>query len=136
MAPVMLGLLICLSLLPVFAESGDPGNPLTTHVLDVSKGLPGRNIAAMLYRYRNGVWISIKGGITDFDGRMGYFLPQARFTPGVYKISYNLASYWTKEGKDHFHPKADIVFRIEDPKQHYHIPLLVSPFSYVTYRGS
>ena len=83
MTPVMLGLLVCLSLLPVFVESGDPGNPLTTHVLDVSKGLPGRNIAVMLYRYRNGVWIRIRGGITDSDGRMGYFLPQARFTPGV-----------------------------------------------------
>eukprot|EP00112_Aurelia_sp_Birch-Aquarium-sp1_P022316 Seg6255.3 transcript_id=Seg6255.3/GoldUCD/mRNA.D3Y31 product="5-hydroxyisourate hydrolase" protein_id=Seg6255.3/GoldUCD/D3Y31 len=135
MANLKLATLLLVALAIVFIDAA--GNPVTTHVLDVSKGLPGNNLRIQFYQLRKDKkWNLLRDGYTNNDGRLGNLITQEKFTPGIYKMVFNLAEYFKKEGKDYFHPKAEVVFKIKDPKQHYHVPLLVTPYSYTTYRGS
>ncbi|TNM91174.1 5-hydroxyisourate hydrolase [Takifugu rubripes] len=119
------------------AMAGSPG-PLTTHVLNTAMGIPASNLALHLYRQdpSTNAWSLIKTGTTNEDGRCpGLITPQA-FTSDVYKIHFETAKYWERIGETGFYPYVEIVFTINDPGQKYHIPLLLSPFSYSTYRGS
>ena len=101
---------------------------ITTHVLDTSRGRPGAGISVMLER-RTGPWELIERGTTDADGRAR--LADA-VDPGVYRITFDISAYF----RETFFPEAAIVFEVRDPAQHYHVPLLLSPFGYSTYRGS
>ncbi|HEX2831843.1 MAG TPA: hydroxyisourate hydrolase [Thermoanaerobaculia bacterium] len=100
---------------------------ITTHVLDTATGRPAANLRITLVRGEE----SLFDGVTDGDGRARVLAPEAT-TPGVYRITFDTGSY-NAEG---FFPEASIVFRIVDASQHYHVPLLLSPFGYSTYRGS
>lgn len=79
--------LVCIALFVAALETcirpvEPAGNPLTTHVLDLSKGLPGKNLLIRFYKFRNGIWVAVKAGRTNDDGRLGYLITQERFTPG------------------------------------------------------
>lgn len=100
---------------------------ITTHVLDTSRGKPAANIAITL---RRGEAVLAEGR-TDADGRMRV-LEADRVERGVYRITFATGEY-NAEG---FFPEVTIDFRIDDVAQHYHVPLLLSPFGYSTYRGS
>ncbi|MFP5246665.1 MAG: hydroxyisourate hydrolase [Thermoanaerobaculia bacterium] len=100
---------------------------ITTHVLDTARGVPARGIAVTLLR---GDAVLFRGA-TDNDGRARVLEP-TDVQPGVYRITFDTGAY----NADGFFPEATIVFRIEDVSQHYHVPLLLSPFGYSTYRGS
>jgi 5-hydroxyisourate hydrolase len=113
-------------------------SPITSHVLDTTAGKPARGIAVAVEIGR-GVdrWTELARGITDDDGRIGQFTPPlGALEPGVYRIRFFTDSYFAARGSDAFYPEIDVVVQIDEPAQHYHIPLLLSPFGYTTYRGS
>ncbi|KAM9366439.1 5-hydroxyisourate hydrolase [Symphorus nematophorus] len=116
----------------------DPPSPLTTHVLNTAMGVPGSNMTLNLYLQdaSTDAWSLITTGITNDDGRCPGLITKQMFTPGVYKIRFETAQYWESMGKNSFYPYVEIVFTIIDPGQKYHVPLLLSRFSYSTYRGS
>ena len=109
---------------------------ITTHVLDTAVGLPGKNITIRLQSNRNGSWQTIAQGITNADGRIPDLLPQQRnLTAGTYKMVFDTGSYYRLQNTKTFYPEVEILFNTFD-ETHYHVPLLLNPFGYSTYRGS
>ena len=109
---------------------------ITTHVLDTSTGIPGKNISIRLQVFKNNNWQTIAQGITNNDGRIPDLLPQQRnLKPDTYKMVFDTGSYYAKANTKTFYPKVEIIFCTFD-ETHYHVPLLVNPFGYSTYRGS
>jgi 5-hydroxyisourate hydrolase len=100
---------------------------ITTHVLDTANGRPAAGMAITLFRDRDVLF----DGETDNDGRARILEPD-RVKPGVYRLVFDTGAY----NPSGFFPEATIVFRIDNVDQHYHVPLLLSPFGYSTYRGS
>jgi 5-hydroxyisourate hydrolase len=111
---------------------------ITTHVLDVALGQPARGVAVKLELHTEGKgWVTLADRKTNDDGRVPDLLAGgARLDAGRYRLTFAVGPYFAARGVDHFHPEAAITFEIKDAAQHYHVPLLVSPFSYSTYRGS
>ncbi|MEM1388035.1 MAG: hydroxyisourate hydrolase [Pseudomonadota bacterium] len=113
---------------------------LTTHVLDTSRGSPGAGIAVTLYRIEGASRQEMAQAVTNADGRTDApILPQARFQTGRYELVFAAGEYLRQAG----HPLSDPVFLDEIPIRfgmaeaaHYHVPLLLSPYGYSTYRGS
>ncbi|XP_061622088.1 5-hydroxyisourate hydrolase [Phyllopteryx taeniolatus] len=113
-------------------------SPLTTHVLNTANGVPGAKIALSLHRLdpSTETWLLINTGLTNADGRFPGLISQQQFLCGVYKLRFETAQYWESMGETSFYPYTEIVFTVSDADQKYHIPLLLSRFSYSTYRGS
>ncbi len=106
---------------------------LTTHVLDTSIGKPGKDITIKLLNAKNEI---ISQGITNNDGRISDLLPpEKNLTPGNYKMVFDTGNYFMSNNIKGFYPEVEIQFSVEDDS-HYHIPLLISPFGFSTYRGS
>ncbi len=109
---------------------------LTTHVLDTSIGKPGRNISIRLKTFRKASWQTIAQGLTNEDGRISDLLaPGMTLPPGNYKMVFDTGGYFAAQQLKGFYPEVDIQFTIADDS-HYHVPLLINPFGYSTYRGS
>ena len=109
---------------------------LTTHVLDTSVGKPGKNISICLKMPVNGNWQTIAQGITNADGRISDLLPsQKNLVQGNYKLVFDTESYFDAQKVKGFYPEVEIQFTISDDA-HYHVPLLINPYGYSTYRGS
>ena len=109
---------------------------LTTHVLDTSIGKPGKNITIRLQQMLNGEWRTFSQGVTNADGRIPDLLPPGIvLPPSCYKMIFETGRYFQGMGVTGFYPKVEIQFSISDD-QHYHVPLLVNPYGYSTYRGS
>ncbi|MDP9192075.1 MAG: hydroxyisourate hydrolase [Acidobacteriota bacterium] len=100
---------------------------ITTHILDTAKGRPAAGVPITLFRDRDILF----DGVTDDDGRARVLEPD-RVKPGTYRLVFDTGTY----NPTGFFPEATIVFRVDDITQHYHVPLLLSPFGYSTYRGS
>ena len=114
-----------------------PRSPITTHVLDVSRGKPAAGIKVVLEAQNNGGWKELATGTTDADGRVGNLLPEgSKLEPGVYKLTFDTHSYQSSTKQEGFYPYVPIIFEVRDGTQHYHVPLLLSPYGYSTYRGS
>ena len=107
---------------------------ITTHVLDTAHGRPAAGVPIVLELDRGGGgWQELGRGQTDADGRLRTLLPEGqRPAAGVYRLTFDTAAYL--DGG--FFPTVQITFTVVDPAQHYHVPLLLSPFGYSTYRGS
>lgn len=109
---------------------------ITTHVLDTSQGKPGRGIQIELLAQTNHTWTPLAQGITDADGRVSDLLAPGRLLPpGTYKLVFHTGPYFDKNEVEGFYPLVEIIFHVRD-ESHYHVPLLISPFGYSTYRGS
>ncbi len=109
---------------------------ITTHVLDTSIGKPAQGIAIALELNNSGNWKKIASGVTNTDGRIGDLLPNEKILDaGVYRLVFNTASYFENQDIKTFYPQVTIEFEIIDAS-HYHVPLLLNPFGYSTYRGS
>ncbi len=109
---------------------------LTTHVLDTSVGKPGRNITVKLLQPANNGWQVIAEGITDADGRVTDLLPSGKsLGSGNYKLVFATGAYFAANNIKGFYPEVEIQFTVSDDS-HYHVPLLINPFGYSTYRGS
>jgi 5-hydroxyisourate hydrolase len=113
-------------------------SPITTHVLDTAQGCPAKNIHAVLeVLSKTETWDTVGEGTTDADGRINGLLPaDAPLSPGTYCLTFDVTPYFQSQDVDSFYSSIPIVFTINNPDQHYHIPLLLSPFGYSTYRGS
>ena len=102
---------------------------ISTHVLDTSIGRPAANVRLMLFQGQQ----EIGSRNTDENGRCAALLPDGvALVAGTYRLRFEVGNYF----EDAFYPEVDITFIVRDPKQHYHVPLLISPFGFTTYRGS
>ena len=104
---------------------------ITTHVLDTSRGCPAAGVPVVLERSVDAGWEPVGRGTTDADGRAGELLGTTP-EPGRYRLTFDTGSYL--EGG--FYPEVSVTFVVESGEEHYHVPLLLSPFGYSTYRGS
>lgn len=111
---------------------------ITTHVLDTSLGAPAANVAVVLeWLDAYGAGHPIGSARTDTDGRARDLLsPDVSLEPGRYRLTFDVAAYYTATRRETFYPQVTVTFEVRDATQHYHVPLLVSPFGYSTYRGS
>ena len=111
---------------------------ITTHILDTSSGRPAAGVDVLLQRRdAGGQWASIGRGTTDADGRLRTLYPDGKpLTPGVYRLTFDTASYFSDQGSASFYPEVSVVFEAVPDEKHYHVPLLLSPFGYSTYRGT
>ena len=111
---------------------------ITTHVLDTTTGRPAAGVAVRLERLgRHQEWEPVGRGSTDADGRLATLLGDAAAAPpGVYRLIFDSAAYFAASGTVAFHPHVTVEFEVVDRNAHHHVPLLVSPYSYTTYRGS
>ena len=121
---------------------------LTTHVLDTVKGGPAVGMPVELYAREvspggcaEGRWLSLRSVVTNSDGRVdGPLLSGEDFRPGHYRLVFDVDGYFRSQGADLPQPaflgKVTIDFGVADGQSHYHVPLLVSPWAYSTYRGS
>ncbi len=111
---------------------------LSTHVLDATTGRPAAGVEVRLERGDDGGWAPASQGQTDADGRLrlaGHG-GSAEFEPGVYRITFATGAYFSAYGVATFYPEVTITFEITGQGEHYHVPLLLSPYAYSTYRGS
>ena len=111
---------------------------LSTHVLDATTGRPAAGVRVRLERGSAGRWVPAGQGRTGTDGRLG--LPgdesAGPFEPGIYRITFASGAYFGARGVASFYPEVTITFEMTERDEHYHVPLLLSPFAYSTYRGS
>lgn len=109
---------------------------LSTHVLDTNLGKPAEGMSIRLMHFVNNAWYTLAQGVSNKDGRLGDMLPvEKKVVPGNYKLVFFTAPYFAAQGITGFYPKVEIDFTVFNDS-HYHIPLLLSPFGYSTYRGS
>jgi len=115
----------------------EPGiSQLTTHILDTSKGTPCNDITIRLKHFYNEVLETIAQGITNIDGRINDLLPPGVIMEkGNYKMVFETGNYFNTQNLKSFYPEVEISFTVLDDT-HYHVPLLINPFGYTTYRGS
>ncbi len=108
---------------------------ITTHVLDLSRGCPAAAVEVSLQQQVDSQWAEVGSGETDGDGRLADLGPDT-LDAGVYRLVFDTGAYFARSAVEHFHPRVEISFEVSDSTRHYHVPLLVSPFGYSTYRGS
>ena len=110
---------------------------ITTHILDVSIGSPASGISIVLDVREGGDWKQVGTGVTDGDGRVRSFLTDnVSLEEGIYRLTFETGAYFSGRSIDSFYPQVTVTFTISNTSQHYHVPLLLSPFGYSTYRGS
>ncbi len=109
---------------------------ITTHILDTTKGRPAANVTIALLRQAGDNWQEIARGTTNSDGRIANLLPkETQLELGVYKMKFHTQEYFARDATANFYPFVEIVFDVAGT-EHYHVPLLLNPFGYATYRGS
>ena len=107
---------------------------LTTHVLDTALGRPAEGVPVVLESWATDAWMPLDSGVTDADGRVRTLGP-ATARPGRYRFTFDTAAYFDATGQEAFLPEVVVVFEVVDDS-HYHVPVLLSPFAFSTYRGS
>ena len=112
-------------------------SPITTHVLDLAHGRAAAGIPVLLESQHGTSWKSIGQGATNADGRVENLLPPAApLERGQYRLSFDTKAYFDAQGGKTFYPYVCIAFEVANTGEHYHVPLLLSPYGYSTYRGS
>jgi 5-hydroxyisourate hydrolase len=110
---------------------------ITTHVLDTALGRPAEGVPVILERLSTGDVAEIIGrGATDHDGRLRDLAPLGPLIPGTYRLRFDTGTYFSEQELESFYPEVLVTFRVRGGTEHYHVPLLLSPFGYSTYRGS
>ena len=108
---------------------------LSTHVLDATSGRPASNVPLTLHRRAETGWEQVGEGVTDGDGRCRTLAPEG-LDAAIYRLVFETGAYFVASGQKGFYPEVSIVFEVTEPMRHHHVPLLLSPFAYSTYRGS
>lgn len=112
-------------------------SPITTHILDTSIGRPAAGVEVHLHRvHEGGTTVEIGRGVTNDDGRITDLLAPGSLAAGTYQISFEVERYFARDGRASFYPRVDITFVVRASSEHYHVPLLLNPYGYSTYRGS
>jgi 5-hydroxyisourate hydrolase len=108
---------------------------LTTHVLDTARGRPAAGMRVTVQVRDGDGWREVGGGVTDADGRVPG-LVAGELAAGTHRLVFATGEWFEAQGVAGFYPEVAVVCRIDDPRAHYHVPLLLSPYGYSTYRGS
>jgi 5-hydroxyisourate hydrolase len=103
---------------------------LSTHVLDTGLGEPASGVPVRLERAHDGGWVPLAAGVTDVDGRVRDLVAEDEWHAGTYRLIFDTAA------RSAFFPEVSVVFFVAEPSRHHHVPLLLSPYGYSTYRGS
>ncbi len=112
-------------------------SPLTTHVLDTARGLPAAGLTLTLEARRGASdFAPLATAVTNADGRAPDLLAPGALTPGIYRIVFQTGAWYAARGEQCFYPEVSVLFEVTDPTRHHHVPLLLCPFGYSTYRGS
>lgn len=124
-------------LISMFAAAQDSKHQLSSHILDVSKGLPATGVTIKLEQMNEETkkWIFVDEKKTDHNGRITDFLANENDNRGIYKLTYYTSDYFKSSKTESFYPFIEVVFQIKD-KSHYHVPITLSAFGYSTYRGN
>jgi 5-hydroxyisourate hydrolase len=110
---------------------------ITTHVLDTSKGRPAAGVRVTLEMKTDGGWTRLGAGATDGDGRLRTLLAAGSpLAAGTYRLTFETAAYFAAQGVTAFYPEVQVQFAVQEGGGHFHVPLLLSPYGYSTYRGS
>lgn len=110
---------------------------ITTHILDTSRGHPAAGVLVVLERREGASHRELGRGETDADGRLRTLLAAGeKLEPGVYRLTFHTGPYFAAHAAQGFYPEVTIAFEVRDGAQHYHVPLLLNPYGYSTYRGS
>jgi 5-hydroxyisourate hydrolase len=116
---------------------------ISSHVLDTARGRPAAGVVVQLERWDPAAgWQPLGAGSTDAQGRIAHFEPGLPLSAGEHRLRFETAeyfarqTYFTEQGQAAFYPRVEVTFVVTSPSEHYHIPLLLSPFGYSTYRGS
>jgi len=110
---------------------------VSTHVLDLTLGKPAKELAVRLERQESSGWRVVQAQRTDQDGRCGQLLPAGEdLSPGSYRLAFDTGSYYSSQEMNTLYPVVEITFSVREGETQYHIPLLLSPNGYTTYRGS
>jgi 5-hydroxyisourate hydrolase len=129
--------LIAILTMPAPAADDAARSPITVHVLDTSRGKPAAGMTVLLELADGKEWRELAKGKTDVDGRSDTLLPRNKaIAAGIYRITFESGAYFAESKTRTFYPRITVIFEIAEPKEHYHVPLLLSPFGYSTYRGS
>jgi 5-hydroxyisourate hydrolase len=111
---------------------------ITTHVLDLARGRPASGVPVLLELLSDaGEWQAIGLGKTDTDGRLRDLIPGGESPrEATYRLTFDTGQYFAAQNIESFYPQVTVVFSVRDREAHYHVPLLLSPYGYSTYRGS
>jgi 5-hydroxyisourate hydrolase len=110
---------------------------ITTHVLDTAAGRPAAGVPVALHARERDRWVAVGAGVTGPDGRLAGVVPDGTtLRAGVHRLRFDTAAYFARQGQAGFYPEVSVVFEVTDPSDHYHVPLLLAPWGYTTYRGS
>jgi 5-hydroxyisourate hydrolase len=109
---------------------------ISTHVLDVARGRPAADVPVHLEVKEATGYVSLRRARTDADGRVKDLVAEGNLVAGTYRLTFDTDAYFGAQGGLGFYPEAAIVFVVRDAEAHYHVPLLLAPHGYSTYRGS
>ena len=128
---------IAFALTTTIAFAQEKTYQLSSHILDVSKGLPAAGVSIKLEKFNTDkkTWSYVDEKITDKNGRIADFLSNDSKNLGIYRLTYFVSDYFKKDKIESFYPFIEVVFEIKDDK-HYHVPITLSAFGYSTYRGN
>lgn len=106
---------------------------ISTHILDTSRGVPAIGVRVSLQKQEGSTWRDIGSGITNADGR---FVFDCEKVPGVYRLNFGIEEYFKKDSIEFFFMDSVVCFKVENTNRKYHVPLLLNPYGYSTYRGT
>jgi 5-hydroxyisourate hydrolase len=130
-------LMVAMLTLAAYGAEEAERSPITIHVLDTGRGKPAASVTVILEQADGEEWREVAKGKTDNNGRIDNILPKNKpVVAGIYRITFDSGAYYAESKTKTFYPRITVYFEIVDPNEHYHIPLLLSPFGYSTYRGS
>ncbi len=110
---------------------------ITSHVLDTALGRPAVSMGVRLDALQDsGAWTTLGSSETNADGRVAFLGPSIALARGTYRLTFATGAHFAASARPVFYPLVEVVFHVEVPTEHHHIPLLLSPFGYTTYRGS
>lgn len=116
-----------------FAEQ----NPLSVHVLNLENGLPSANVEVVLEKSSGDQWVKLNQKLTGENGRITALYPENKaLEKGVYKVTFKTEAWFNQQKQQTFFPEVPVIFKVDGTVKHYHIPLLLSPYGYSTYRGN
>lgn len=128
-------LAILLSLGSVAAFAAD--NPLSVHVLNLQDGLPSPDVKVTLEKQNGGQWVMLNEGTTNEVGRISALYPANKtLETGTYRVTFKTGDWFKAHSTATFFPEVPVIFTVDGSVKHYHIPLLLSPYGYSTYRGN
>ncbi|NOK13729.1 hydroxyisourate hydrolase [Corallococcus exercitus] len=139
---ILLGLSTALlAIAPAASDAGTPAapNPLSVHVLDLQTGQPSPGVRVDLEQRSASGWQPLGSAVTDAQGRIRALVPESRlgsWRAGEYRVVFRTGEFYARKNQSTFFPEIPVVFRVDSASQHYHVPLLLSPFGFSTYRGN